>query len=268
MLSHLVGASNRADIRRLVALEAENADLRDKLDHQAIRVQQLLDERDALSAVASRQMVVDAERRRREVAESQPVVDATALIGKLATQSARCERAESDLTAARLEVTRLNDELERLRRHAETLGVELAASESQLRAINDAEIDAPEASAPNLQGQRILYVGGRPSSTPAIRNLVRRHGGEFQHHDGGVEDRKGLLESAVGWAEWVLFPVDCIDHDSAGRLKRLCMKFGTTYIPLRSASVATFAAVIADVIGKPAAARLSASWDEFAPRHA
>jgi len=34
MLSHLVGASNRADIRRLVALETENADLRERLERQ------------------------------------------------------------------------------------------------------------------------------------------------------------------------------------------------------------------------------------------
>ena len=32
MLSHLVGAANRADIRRLCQLEAENAELRARLD--------------------------------------------------------------------------------------------------------------------------------------------------------------------------------------------------------------------------------------------
>ncbi len=268
MLSHLVGASNRADIRRLVALEGDNVDLRDKLDHQTIRVQQLVEERDAVSAELNRHVVADAERRRREVADPVPVVDATALLSKLANQTARRERTESDAAEARREVTRLQDELERLRLHAAALDTELAAAESQLRAINDAETDAPEARAPCLLGQRILYVGGRPSSTPAIRDLVLRHGGEFQHHDGGIEDRKGLLESAVGWAELVMFPVDCIDHDSAGRLKRLCMKLGTTYVPLRTASVASFAAVITDAIGKPAAARFPSPWEEFAPRHA
>ncbi|HKX41485.1 MAG TPA: DUF2325 domain-containing protein, partial [Burkholderiaceae bacterium] len=46
MLSHLVGAANRADIRRLVALERENAELRDRLERQQARTQELLDERE------------------------------------------------------------------------------------------------------------------------------------------------------------------------------------------------------------------------------
>ena len=73
-----------------------------------------------------------------------------------------------------------------------------------------------------------------------------RHGGEFQHHDGGLEDRKGLLASGVAWAELVVFPVDCIDHDSAGNLKKMCTRQGVAYVPLRGASVASFAAALSN----------------------
>jgi hypothetical protein len=123
------------------------------------------------------------------------------------------------------------------------LSRELSAAETELR-----EASATEESPRNddldrhLRGRRILYVGGRPSSTPAIRELVHRHGGEFQRHDGGLEDRKGLLASAISWAEVVVFPVDCVDHDSVGNLKRLCARQDVAFIPLRSASVASFAA--------------------------
>jgi hypothetical protein len=41
MLSHLVGAANRADIRRLVALEEENAALRDKIERQQTRLHEI-----------------------------------------------------------------------------------------------------------------------------------------------------------------------------------------------------------------------------------
>jgi hypothetical protein len=37
MLSHLVGAADRADIRRLVALEEENAALKEKVERQQSR---------------------------------------------------------------------------------------------------------------------------------------------------------------------------------------------------------------------------------------
>src|SRR6201996_2446392 len=47
MLSHLVGAANRADIRRLVALEEENAALKEKVERQQSRLQELSPQRDA-----------------------------------------------------------------------------------------------------------------------------------------------------------------------------------------------------------------------------
>jgi len=247
MLSHLVGAANRADIRRLVALEAENAELRDKLEQQQLRSQQLLDERDAATARLLRQETEHALRELRDAPAQGPAADLDALNAAVAVQTTRREHAESEAAAAARESERLAEELSRLRLHAEALGRELHAAEVQLRESSDLGADAPRALTASLKDRRILYVGGRPSSTPAIRDLVLRHGGDFQRHDGGLEDRKGLLESAVAWAELVIFPVDCIDHDSASRLKRLCMKQGTPFVPLRSAGVASFAAAIADL---------------------
>src|SRR5262245_38415656 len=58
MLSHLVGAANRADIRRLGELEAENAGLRDKLARQQDHLRDGISARDAkireLSALLAR----------------------------------------------------------------------------------------------------------------------------------------------------------------------------------------------------------------------
>jgi hypothetical protein len=47
MLSHPVGAANRADIRRLRALEQENARMADKLAHQQLRLRDAVAQRDA-----------------------------------------------------------------------------------------------------------------------------------------------------------------------------------------------------------------------------
>ncbi len=95
-----------------------------------------------------------------------------------------------------------------------------------------------------LQSRRVLYVGGRPSSTPAIRDYVQRHGGEFLHHDGGLETRKGLLAALLPRADLVVFPVDCVDHDSVSNLKRLSERHQVPFIALRSASLASFAATL------------------------
>jgi hypothetical protein len=74
---------------------------------------------------------------------------------------------------------------------------------------------------------------------------VTRYGGEFRKHDGGIEDRKGLLGASVAWAALVFFPVDCIDHDSANALKRMCLQSAIRFVPLRTASVASFASALA-----------------------
>ena len=244
MLSHLVGAANRADIRRLVAFEAENAELREALERQQLRTQHVLEERDAAIAELQRVNLREASRPAFEPSAEPVATDVAALTAAVALQTDRRERAEASAATSSADVQRLQEELAVLRQHAHALSRELSAAEVQFRESWGSGMDAPKALAPRLSQRRILYVGGRPSSTPAIRELVQRHGGQFQRHDGGMEDRKGMLEAAVAWAQWVFFPVDCIDHDSAGRLKRLCMKLGIVFVPLRSASVASFAAAI------------------------
>lgn len=264
MLSHLVGAANRADIRRLVALERENAELRDRADRQQLRSQELAEEKDRALAGLKQALVEsagarpappsDADAQQSARIRQEETERAASLI---AVQTGRRERAEQAAVAAVADANRLGEELEHLRLHAVTLGRELAAAEAQLR--RHAGEAAPSAYLDSqLQGRRILYVGGRPSSMPAIRDLVQRHGGEFQRHGGRLEDRSGLLASAVSWAEVVVFPVDCIDHESVDNIKRVCVRQQVRYMPLRSAGIGCFAAAFssppAQASGVPGAA--------------
>lgn len=89
-----------------------------------------------------------------------------------------------------------------------------------------------------------MYVGGRPGSNRAIKRIVETAGGDMTLHDGGIEDRKGLLAAALPGAQMVVFPVDCIDHDSMNLLKRICERHHIAYYPLRTASVASFVELI------------------------
>ena len=56
---------------------------------------------------------------------------------------------------------------------------------------------------------------------------------------------KGLLAAALPGADIVVFPVDCIDHDSMNTLKRVCERHQIDYHPLRTASVASFVELMA-----------------------
>ena len=55
-----------------------------------------------------------------------------------------------------------------------------------------------------------------------------------------MHDGKGLPSVALPSANMVVFPVDCVDHDSVNLLKRKCERQQIAYYPLRTASVASF----------------------------
>jgi hypothetical protein len=77
----------------------------------------------------------------------------------------------------------------------------------------------------------LLYVGGRQARIGHLRELAERSGAEFLHHDGGIEEREGLLPGLVSRADAVVFPVDCISHAAMSLVKRLCQQGGKPFVP-------------------------------------
>jgi hypothetical protein len=123
---------------------------------------------------------------------------------------------------------------------------ELEAAETQLSAASAIDGETADIVRTAVQARTVLYVGGRPGQIQAIRNLVEQADGEFIYHDGGLEQRKGLLAGEVGKADLVFFPVDCVSHDAVVLLKRLCGQAAKRYRPLRTASIASFIAALSD----------------------
>ena len=245
MLSHLVGAANRADIRRLTALEAENAALHAKVERQQARLHEAVTSRDAtvrrLGALAARQMRAAAD----------PGGDA-ALAGfrhlvadletRLDRETGRRERLEQRV-AGTLEAAQL---WERRARDAEAAR---AAVQRELAALErHGAPDAAEA-AVSLPAERILYVGGRPGCTDRMRASLQAAGGVLLCHDGGQHDHPSLLPGLVSQADRVAFPVDCVSHDAALAVKRLCRQLGKPWLPLRSAGLGSFLAALARPAG-------------------
>jgi len=254
MLSHLVGAANRADIRRLVALEDENADLREKVERQQQRMQQmsarhaeaLRDANAEISALRGRQ----ARHEQTSEAGDEPSLRATIQsLNDLATaQAARIATAEQRAGQAREEAATLRGMVDDLRARLAESRAEAQALEALISASGSQDTDHAGAMPP-LAGRRIVYVGGRRGATKALKALVEDAGGEFQGHDGGLEHRKGLLPAMVAGADIVVFPVDCVDHDSVAVLKRVCQQRGIDYHPVRSASVASFMELVVRLFG-------------------
>jgi len=248
MLSHLVGAANRADIRRLIALEEENATLRDKLERQQERLQAL----NTRHAMAIRQMSDQlSQLNARADRQAGPRDTGTDTASQMLRESLAARDAELALQASRREAAeqramREHEQMQAVRAQLDDalaqLKISRAESEAMERAVLPAAAQGAErhAGQRQLQGKRIVYVGGRPGSNHTLKSLVESTGGQLVLHDGGIEDRKGLLAATVARADMVVFPVDCIDHDSMSMLKRVCERHQVAYYPLRTASVASF----------------------------
>ncbi|WP_419688003.1 DUF2325 domain-containing protein [Burkholderia theae] len=249
MLSHLVGAANRADIRRLVALEEENAALHAKIERQQARLHEMsterdaaLQERDALLARQNAQPLATENVLRDEVRELREAL--AARYERLALHTSRREAAEQRIAAEQASARAMRARLDDLMAMVKTLRAEASAIEHAMQASMEDPAERTVDTLSILQRKRVVYVGGRPGSNRAIRRIVEASGGDLTMHDGGIEDRKGLLAAALPGAHLVVFPVDCIDHDSMNLLKRICERHGIAYYPLRTASVASFVELI------------------------
>jgi cell division protein FtsB len=252
MLSHLVGAANRADIRRLRQLEQDNGALTEKLHRQQLQLRDGFTSRDEtirqLNALLARHHPVEGSSADRESAEedaasageetSRNVI--ADLNRKLGQETTRRERLEQRLSAMSATMKKTTEALQTVEAERDALRREIESLEDHIAAVLQPAAGNGEP-ALELSARTILYVGGRPNQIPQLKSLVERTGARFLHHDGGIEHSSSLLPGLISRADVLLFPIDCISHDAVATLKRLCRQLEKPYLPLRTASLATLA---------------------------
>ncbi len=159
---------------------------------------------------------LDAGRQQTETVADPVLFRTNALLQKdLAVLKSRFDQLEKQL----VDLTERNEilETENAEQRAE---LELMESEME-RAVSNAP-EAPcgceyadRCQERNLCGKCILYVGGRTNLIRHYRSLVEKYGGQFLHHDGGVETSSKKLQKILPKADAVLFPVDCVSHEAS-----------------------------------------------------
>ena len=249
MLSHLVGAANRADIRRLTDLEAENAQLREKLRRQEAHLREGLSTRDATIRDLNQLLA-------RRIAEQVGSTSASSTSSEHATLTAVVSDLERRIGAESRRRAALEARLERLAEEARRDREARSAAEAREQALRD-ELEALEASlafpvevasTPELTGRfdglAVLYVGGRQQQQSHLKSLATPMGIELLFHDGGIDDRHGLLAGMVSRADTVMFPVDCVSHEAVSAVKRLCGNAGKPFVRLGSGGLSSFLAAL------------------------
>ena len=245
MLSHQVGAAARLDIARLRRLEAELGERDDKIARQQARLAAAAAERVAMRETIERLEGRLAELEASRLVTAAPEADSAALEKlqrKLADEGARATSLELKLAASEEKRARAEAESRDAVAMASLARRELAALESALEPPDEA---GAREFGEVLRGVRILYVGGRPKLIDQLKAFVAVRGGALIAHDGGFDDSLALLPGLVSQADVVYFPVDCISHAAADKIKKLCQRLAKRWAPLRSASLASFASEIA-----------------------
>ncbi|MDF2117126.1 DUF2325 domain-containing protein [Roseiarcaceae bacterium H3SJ34-1] len=237
MLSHLVGAANRADIRQLTRLEKENVALTEKVERQEAHLRTMLVERDReimrLQKLLSAQLTASHAASETDEGDAETLHRlASRLQTQLSREEARCAKLEAERQQWRSEQGAFRTEIARLQTHAAQLGEEVEA----LEAYAGAQTQYPVSDNTSFTGT-LLYIGGQPSSLPSLRDAVTSKGAEFLHHDGGQADAMSLLAGLVGRADIAVFPVDCVSHNAATAVKRLCKQSEKPFVALPRSGV-------------------------------
>ncbi len=240
MLSHLVGASNRADIRRLAQLEEECAELREQNGRQQSRLHDMSVQHELAMRELERQLAQATGQLGQRQATVTPAIEDAG--DKLALHAARRDEAERKLQSQDDAMRGLRAALQQVREEAGAFRAEAQALEQALeQTLRKSLPQASQAEAlPVLSGKRVVYVGGRPGALTVLGTLVASAGGELLVHDGGIEDRRGMLAAMLPQAHMVVFPVDCISHNAMHVTKQACARLDIPCHPLRTASVASF----------------------------
>jgi Uncharacterized protein conserved in bacteria (DUF2325) len=257
MLSHLVGASRRADLCRLHELELATAE--QNLRHQQLAADYglLLKKNKRLAGELSAQQeqtrqfekkLADARERETAFEVRTHSRERQARIAELEALllEARAERASAESCAAELR-TQLDEattDNQRKRGQLDELAAENGALELELTRNAAGAQEGPTPDLGSLGGMRLLYVGGRTNLVPYYRSLVEDRGGMFLHHDGGLEQSLEAVARVLSNVDVVICPVDCVSHAACLLAKQACRNLGKTFIPLRSAGLSSLARAI------------------------
>jgi hypothetical protein len=241
MLSHLVGSSNRADIRRLGELEEESARVREERNRERRHHAERMAEKSRIIEDMQQRL---AERAFDPAASLCPALKAVSLPADRDnhaddTAQQLIKTLQSDLAERDSQIARLSDIIRELQQEAQDVEHLLQAGQApanETSAENSVRLD--------LTGRCILYVGGRPQSVNRYRQLLQSWNGELLHHDGGLEKSLHELASAIARADTVVFPCDCVSHDAVCNVKKLCRQLMKTYLPLRSSGLSSLVAAL------------------------
>ena len=246
MLSHLVGAANRADIRMLREQELQINTLREKVRRQESLLREANRSRTLLMQdIQNARIELALQRDRLEEPPQIQTHDALAI--RLEQESSKVARLERRLEVVARELENEQRERNLAEDRLQQRSIDLEAAERAWSNAFPVLAAGEQRKRRDLDGMTLLYVGGRPGQVAQMRQIAELWNVELLHHDGGVDERVGRLEGYLARAERTLFPVDCVSHNAIAVIKRMAQQSGRTFTPLRSSGLTTFVVALQEI---------------------
>ncbi|AFL73312.1 DUF2325 domain-containing protein [Thiocystis violascens] len=266
MLSHQIGAGQRADLKALAETGQELARLKREFDALQRRTREQTDTREREFASLTARLERSEEERDRMREREQKLSERLKANGAEAHWEAIGDRdarvawleetladSESRTAAWREKHGLAQAECERLARLARERTADCEALDRLFFQSSTASCgDCPNedcAQRADLGGRLVLCVGGRKPLVEQYRRLVTGCNGRFDHHDGGLEDNQRRLEAMLASADAVVCAADYVSHDAYYRTKRFCKRLEKPHVLLGSSGVSAFARALEQVAG-------------------
>ena len=252
MMSHLEGSSSRADLKKLSNYKDQVRELKEQEQKLIQKINQLSKEKNELrltiNDLASK--LADTERSNllltQQLTGSQDAPDLTqSLSQRVANLSRQKDHANEMLdywkSTALKEKSRteyLSEQV--LEKENERQALERTLYQSLMENCPNPCKESEHCPLTNLNGQQILYVGGRANQCSHFKQLVNRLNGDFLHHDGGQEESQQRLQSNLAKADIIFCPIDCVSHSAMGQVKKHCECSGKKVVWLQKSSLSAF----------------------------
>jgi len=240
MLQHQAGAAVRVDIAQVQALAKENAVLAQELGKVQERCTRVITEKSN-----------EIEHLHTELVQAR--AHAIGQASRITFLQQDVERLKNALPEHDL-VAKLQKKIELLTQHQSQLQTQnaelrhaLAQSERLIRqqaieALQPAPAMPEPAPEPVLQlhAKKVVCVGGRHTSVANYRAVIEKAGGQFAHHDGGIDDKHSALDAVLAAADLVICQTGCISHNAYWRVKDFCKRTGKQCVFVDNPSATSF----------------------------
>ena len=258
MLQHQAGASVRLDIAKYKAVMHENAVLARELGRVQERSTRLITEKagevERLNALLVQARAESMGKDSRVAFVSEDLAALRASIPEYES-GARLLKKIEQMAARQAELEALNmglrQKLAATTKSLEALAGEAAHAAGAALAERESAPAAPVSV--DLQQKKVLCVGGRTGSLASYRDVVERVGGQFAHHDGGLEDGQNILDTSLIAADLVICQTGCISHNAYWKVKDFCKRTGKRCIFVENPSASFLARGLEQISGRGSA---------------